>query len=57
MNAMHLVWIIPAAVVGGFILGAVLAAGNPPAEQQNPPRDECYCITCPFNPGQNNDIV
>lgn len=35
MSAWHLLWIVPAAAIIGFIWGAVLAAGNDTTPQDN----------------------
>jgi len=33
MNALHLIWIVPVAAVGGFVLAVLLAAGNDTKEE------------------------
>lgn len=62
MNALHLVWIIPAAVVGGFILGAVLAAGSDNVTMINWSAEDssadpkAYCAVCPFR-AEGGEII
>lgn len=55
MNALHLIWIIPASALLGFLWGAILAAGKLPPEDNVQPQGEDFCATCPFNP--NDEIM
>lgn len=57
MNAWHLLWIVPAAAILGFIWGAILAAGNDAPPQDNVDQDDSMCMQCPFRPSDNNEIT
>lgn len=51
IDALNLVWIIPAVAAVSFYFGAALTSGNdPPAEEEPDVCKHCMCIHCPYNP-------
>lgn len=55
MNALHLIWIIPASTFLGFLWGAILASGHTLPDDSTQPQGEDYCAVCPFNPREGDD--